>query len=45
MLHREEERSSPLFILYIAMEYVLYSLSSILQVSRLLHRKDEEYNA
>ena len=42
----EDERgSSPLFVLYLAMEYVLYSLSSIARVGHLLHREDEEYAA
>ena len=38
----EERRSSPLFVLYLVMKYVLYSLSSISRVGRLFHRKDEE---
>ena len=41
----EEKRSSSLFILYLAMEYTLYSLSSILQLGRFLHCEDEEYAA
>ena len=41
----EERRSSPLFVLYLAMEYVLYSSSSILQAGLLLHCEDEEYAA
>ena len=43
----EEERkrrSSLLLVLYIAMKYMLYSSSSILQVGRLLHREDEKYS-
>ena len=45
MLHRKEERrSSPLFVFYLAMKYASYSLSSILQVGLLLHRKDKEYD-
>ena len=41
----EERRSSPLFVLYLAMEYALYSSSSISQVGHLLHQEDEEYAA
>ena len=33
-----------LLVLYLAMEYMLYSLSSISLLGRLLHREDEEYN-
>ena len=43
----EEERkrrSSLLIVLYLAMEYTLHSSSSISQVGRLLHHKDEEYS-
>ena len=46
VLHYKEERKvSPLFVFYLAMKYVLYSLSSISQIDRLLHHKDKAYDA
>ena len=54
VLNYEEERKTwppcngvggLLLVLHLAMEFMLCSSSSILQVGCLLHREDEEYNA